>query len=163
MAGHPDRKQGACRMEAPRRYGLRWAWLACAWCLVLASGCARTDPEQALRATVAELHAAIEEHDPAAMQQHLAEDFIGNDGLDRDGARRLAAAIRLRYRDLAIDTGPLQVDIEETSAIVRFTAALRGGSGGLLPESARIYEVETGWRRDEGEWLLTSARWTPRL
>ncbi|MDH5833728.1 nuclear transport factor 2 family protein [Luteimonas kalidii] len=130
---------------------------------LLASGCARTDPEQALRETVAQLQSAIEERDPAAMQQHLAEDFIGNDGLDRDGARRLAGAMLLRYRDLAIDAGPLQVDIDGTHAVVRFTAVLRGGSGRLLPESARVYEVETGWRLQQGDWRLTSARWTPTL
>ena len=161
---HPSGRQSAPRMKAPpRQRRRRWAWLACAWCLALASGCARTDPEQALRATVSELQAAIEQHDPAAMQQHLADDFIGNDGLDREGARRLAAAMRMRYRDLAVDAGPLQVEIDGTHARVRFTAVLRGGAGRLLPESARIYEVETGWRRDGADWLLTSARWTPGL
>lgn len=163
MARHPGRKQRTHRMEGRPRRGLGWAWLACAWYVVLATGCARADPEQALRETVAELQAAIEQNDPAAMQQHLADDFIGNDGIDREGARRLAAAMRLRYRDLAVDAGPLQVDMDGTHAKVSFTAVLRGGAGRLLPESARIYEVETGWRQDGDDWLLSSVRWTPRL
>lgn len=46
---------------------------------------------------------------------------------------------------------------------MQFTAALTGGSGGLLPESGQIYEVETGWRLDDGEWRLIQADWKPRL
>ena len=37
------------------------------------------------------------------------------------------------------------------------------GSGRLLPDAARLYSVETGWRLDDGEWRLTSATWEPRL
>ena len=35
---------------------------------------------------------------------------------------------------------------------------LTGGSG-WLPERGSVYRVETGWRRDGDDWLLTSARW----
>lgn len=135
---------------------------ACALLLLaMLGGCSRPDPEAALRDAFAELQATIERRDPAAMQQHLADDFIGNDGLDRDGARRLAALLVLRHRDLAVDTGPLRLELGEGHAVVRFTALLRGGSGGLLPDAARVYQVETGWRLEQGRWRLASARWTP--
>jgi hypothetical protein len=55
--------------------------------LVLA-GCARTPPEQALRETMSGLQTAIESRDAAAVHALLADDFIGPEGLDRDGARR---------------------------------------------------------------------------
>ena len=147
--------------------GGRWrpgriAWAALLLALVV-SACSRPDPEAALREAVAGLQGSIERREPAAMQQHLAEDFIGNDGLDREGARRLAAGLLLRYRDVAVDTGPLRVELGEGHAVVRFTAVLRGGSGRVLPDAARVYEVETGWRLDDGRWLLASARWTPVL
>ena len=144
----------------------RQARLARAGVLLLAMvvvACARPDPEVALREAVAELQSTIEQREPAAMQQHLAEDFIGNDGLDRDGARRLAAGLLLRHRDVAIDTGPLRLELAGEHAVVRFTAMLRGGSGRLLPDAARVYEVETGWRLEDGRWQMTSARWTPAL
>ena len=53
--------------------------------------------------------------------------------------------------------------LRDDFATVRFTAAARGGSGGLLDQSAQVYDVETGWRRIDDEWLLTSARWEPKL
>ncbi|WP_238345975.1 nuclear transport factor 2 family protein [Luteimonas saliphila] len=131
--------------------------------LLLSAACSRGDPEAALRQTVEDMQAALEKRDAAAMQQHLAEDFIGNGGLDRDGARRLAAAYLLRHRDIGISAGPLRMEMADTHAVVRFTAMLRGGSGRLLPDTARVYDVETGWRLVDGDWKLASARWTPAL
>lgn len=142
-------------------------WRAVAWMLLLLAivlaACSRPDPEVALREAVAGLQATIEQREPAAMQQHLADDFIGNDGLDREGARRLAAALLLRYRDVAVDTGPLRLELAGDHAVVRFTAVLRGGSGRVLPDAARVYDVETGWRMEGDRWRLASARWTPSL
>ncbi|MGY1409262.1 MULTISPECIES: hypothetical protein [unclassified Luteimonas] len=129
--------------------------------LALSVSCSRSDPEAALRGSVDALSAAIEARDPAAMQQHLAADFIGNDGLDRDGARRLAMGYVLRHRDLGVTVGPMEVEMAAAHATVRCKAILRGGSGRALPDSARIYDVESGWRMEDGEWKLASARWTP--
>lgn len=137
--------------------------MAVAALLLGLGGCARTPPEQALRDIIAEVQGAIERRDAQALQQHLASDFIGSDGLDRDGARRLAQLVFLRHRDVGASFGPLQIAMQERHATVRFTAALSGGRGGLLPETGRVYSVETGWRLDEDEWLLTSAYWTAKL
>jgi hypothetical protein len=38
-----------------------------------------------------------------------------------------------------------------------------GGTGGILPEQAQLYEVETAWRLEDGEWRLLSAEWDERL
>lgn len=131
--------------------------------VVLLAGCVRSDPETALREAVDGLHQAVEARDPAAVQQLLADDFIGNDGLDRDGARRLMAAIVLRHRELGSTLGPLQVEMGQDHADVRFQAMLRGGSGALLPDSAQLYDVDSSWRLENGDWKLYHARWTPAL
>lgn len=144
----------------PRQSALIMFFLA--YCLGIA-GCARTPPEQALRDAIAEGRAAIETRDGAAVQALLAEDFVGNDGLDREGARRLAQALFLRHRDIALQTGPLDIELQESHARVRFSAALVGGRGALLPEAGQFYDVDTGWRLEEGEWRLVSATWRPRL
>jgi hypothetical protein len=124
--------------------------------------CARTPPEERLRTTVAGLQVALEERDGSALQDVLADDFIGPGGLDRSGARRLAQGMFLRYRDVDARLGPLDISLHEHHATVRFTAALTGGSG-MLPDSGQVYDVETGWRLEEGEWRLVNAAWTPRL
>lgn len=148
------------RLRVGRAIG---AWLAMVLLLALSTSCARDDPEAALRARVASLAAAIEARDPAALQQHLAEDFIGNDGLDRNGARRLAMGFALRHREIGLTLGPLDVDMAPAHATVRSKAILRGGSGRALPDSAQVYDVESGWRLQDGEWMLVSAGWKPAL
>ena len=126
------------------------------------AACARTPPEQQLRENVASLQSAIEKHDGPAVQDVLADDFIGPEGLDRDGARRLAQAMFLRYRDVGVTLGPLDIEMRPEHAIVRFTAALTGGAG-ALPESGQVYDVETSWRMEDGDWRLVNAAWKPRL
>ena len=134
--------------------------LAFAGCIF---ACARTPPEQALRDTVAQLQRHIGARDASALAGVLADDFVGNEGMDRQGARRLAAGMFLRYRELGATLGPLQVEMRgDRHATVRFTAAISGGAG-LVPQDAQVYQVTTGWRLADGDWLLTSAEWTPAL
>ena len=147
-----------------RQSGRGWKsavlWLMA--CAFLFAGCARTPPEERLRNAIGEAQAAIEQRNVSALEDMLADDFIGPGGLDRGGARRMAQAIFLRYRDVGLTLGPLDVDVREQHATVRFTAALTGGAG-LLPDSGQVYDVETGWRLDNGEWRLVNANWKPKL
>lgn len=138
---------------------------AAVWLLLalLAIGCARTPPEQRLRETVASLQAAIEQRDASALQEILSTDFVGPESLDRDGTRRLAQLLFLRHREIGVTLGPVDVQLQPGHATARFTAAVAAGTGQGLPDTAQLYEVETGWREDDGEWRLTSARWTPKL
>ncbi|MGY0612432.1 MULTISPECIES: nuclear transport factor 2 family protein [unclassified Luteimonas] len=131
---------------------------------MIAIGCTRPPPEQALRDAFKGLQAAIEARDAGDVASFLAEDFIGPGGLDRDGARRLAALHFLRHADVGVLPGPLDVELQENHARVRFGAVLSGGgSGRLLPESARAWQVDTGWRLVDGDWRMASADWSPAL
>ncbi|TKR33257.1 nuclear transport factor 2 family protein [Luteimonas gilva] len=138
------------------------AWFAAAALALLVLGCARTPPEQALREAMAELQQGIEARDAGVVEERLAEDFVGPEGLDRDGVRRMAALQMMRHEKLGLTLGPLDIRVQEGHATVRFTAAATGGSG-LLPDSAEVYEVETGWRLEDGDWKMTSASWKPGL
>ena len=130
---------------------------------VFAAGCARTPPEQALREAVVGLQAAVEARDARDVAGFLAEDFIGPGGLDREGARRLAALHFMRHGDVGVHPGPLDIELRDAHARVRFSAVSSGGSGRLLPDSARAWQVDTGWRLVDGDWRMTSADWTPAL
>ena len=131
---------------------------------LLLGGCGRNDPEQAVRKQVEAMQTAIDARDAGDIDDLLADDFIGNDGLDRRGARQLAAAVFLRHRDVAAKVGPVSVELRgETDAVARFSVLATGGSGGLLPDSGQVYQVETGWRLVDGQWRLLNASWTPNL
>lgn len=152
-------------MSARERTGEPWGRVvALLLCVALfAAGCARTAPEDALRRTVADALAAIEAREAGALADHLADDFIGPGGLDRDGARRMAALHFLRHADVGVLPGPLEVELLDGHARVRFDAVLSGGGGGFLPDNAQAWRVDTGWRLEDGDWRMTSADWAPAL
>ena len=155
MSGQPQ--------SAATRTSRRGAWIVAGMALSILLACTKTPPEQALRDTIADLQAAVEARDASAMESFLADDFIGPDGMDRDGARRMAALYLMRHDSVGATTGPLTVQMQADHARVDFTAALTGGSGRLLPESGRVYAVRTGWRVEDGDWKMTSASWEPQL
>lgn len=132
----------------------------------LLAACGPGDPPEArLRAEVASLQSAIEAREGGKVGDVLAADFIGPQAMDRDGALRMARGAFLRYRSIGVSiVGPLDVQMQgDDHARVRFDAALTGGSGALLPDSARVWSVDTGWRAEDGAWRMTSAGWEPRL
>ena len=129
----------------------------------LLPGCDRTPPEEALRARVSALEAAVDARDAGALRDFLADDFIGPGGMDDAAARRLAQGMFLRYRDIGTRLGPLAVELQERHATVRFDAVVTGGTGTLLPQSGQVYEVTTAWRLEGGDWRLVSAEWTPGI
>ena len=127
------------------------------------AGCARTPPEQALRERVDALEAAIDARDAGALRGVLADDFIGPGGMDDAGAWRLAQGMFLRYRDIGTRLGPLDVQLQERHATVRFDAVVTGGAGTLLPQSGQVYDVTTAWRLEGDDWRLVSAEWEPGI
>ncbi|UTA53004.1 nuclear transport factor 2 family protein [Lysobacter soli] len=133
-------------------------------CLALLTvACGRTPPEKRLRETMGELQAAIETKDAAALDEVLAEDFVGPSGLDRNGARRLAQLMFLRHGAIGANVGPVSIDMKPGHATANFNVALTGSSGQLLPDTARLYDVTTGWREVDGQWRMTSVEWVGRL
>ena len=135
-------------------------------CLLIAAltACVRTPPEQAVRQQLDALQLAINARDARAVQDLLAEDFIGNHGIDRRGARQLAVAVFLRHRDVGARLGPVTVEIRsETEATAKFSILATGGDGGLLPGNGQMFDVETGWRQVDGTWRMLNARWTPEF
>ena len=149
-------------MEAP---SMPWMLRACLFFLLatMACACSRESPEAKLRQALASIGESLESHDASTLEEWLAEDFIGPGGMDRAGARRTAAVMFIRHRDIGVNIGPARVELDEGHATARFEALLTGGSGRLLPDSAQVYEVESGWRLEDGEWRLTSVTWSEKL
>jgi len=126
---------------------------------LLLAGCHRGGAGETLRRDIAAMQAAIEARDVGAVAGFLATDFVGNEGFDRDGARRLATLQFLRNADVGVVLGPLDVQLQDGHATVRTTVLLTGGRGGLLPERGRARSVTSGWRRDGDDWKMTSLAW----
>ncbi|MDW8479712.1 MAG: hypothetical protein RML12_07655 [Xanthomonadales bacterium] len=134
--------------------------LGAAAVLALLAACAARPPEEeALRARIAAMAAALAEGRAEDFLDALAEDFVGPEpDFDR---RRAGLMLRLhlaRHRRLGVELGPLAVERHGERAGVRFLAVLRAGEG-VVPEELGVWRVETGWRRERAGWVLVSARW----
>lgn len=127
--------------------------------LLLAVGCSRPDPEQALRDRIGAMQAAAGERSANGVLEGIDDEFAGPHGLDRDGMARLLRLQFLQHSSVGVRLGPLEVEMFEARARVGFTAVLTGGSGRFIPDSGRIYNVQTAWRQDGSDWRLISAEW----
>ena len=144
----------------PHGWAATVLWALVLGVAVLATGCTRTPPEEALRGTVADMQQHIAARDASALHALIDEDFAGPEGMDRRGARQLATGMLLRYRNVGVTAGPLEVALQgDDRATVRTRVLLTGGSGAVLPDSARAYRVESAWRRRGDDWRLLSLRW----
>lgn len=144
--------------------GLQRVMASAAIVMLLLAACGKDDPEQAVRGQVEAMQAAIDERDAGDVEDLLAQDFVGNDGMDRRAIRQFAAAVFLRHKNVAAKLGPVSVELRgDTDAVAKFSVLATGGSGGFLPETGQVYQIETGWRLVDGEWKLLSATWIPNL
>lgn len=143
--------------------GVGWTWPLLLACCALLAACRHEPPEQRLRAEVARMQAALEARQADAVMEGVADDFRGSGGLDREMLRRTMQLQLLARGQVGVTLGRLRVEMGQgnSSATVRFDALLTGGNGRWLPDEARAYEVDTGWREIGGDWRLVSAEWTP--
>lgn len=125
--------------------------------------CARSDPERELRETVAGMARAIEDREPGAFLDAVAEDFTRESGaFGKQDAKRILAGIYLRNEKIHLVAVVSEVKIDGERARARVRVAATGGSG-LLPERGQTWEFDSAWRREGGRWRVFNAEWREGL
>ncbi|MDT8437817.1 MAG: hypothetical protein RQ729_02270 [Wenzhouxiangellaceae bacterium] len=131
--------------------------------LVLLAACGQPVPaEQQILDRLVAMTTALESGDIDDFMAPVADDFIaGNAGLDRRSLGLLARRERLARSAIRVRRMATEVElIGDERATASFQALATGGSG-WLPDEGRLWQVDTGWRRDGGDWVLISAEWSP--
>ena len=129
--------------------------------LLVAVGCSRSPPEQRLREQLGRMQAAVEQRQPRDFMEGVAADFAGNGGMDRAALQQVVRAQVLANADIGLTLGPAELEMRGDRATVRFSALATGGGGRLLPDNAGRWQVTSGWREEDGQWLLYYAEWKP--
>ena len=131
--------------------------------LVAAAGCGRSDPERELRATIDSMARAIEQREPAAFLDALADDFSRESGAfgKQDAKRTLVAAV-LRNEKINVSAVATEVRVDGDRAFARVRVVATGGAG-LLPERGQAWDFESAWRREHGQWKVFNAEWREGL
>jgi len=130
---------------------------------MLLAGCAKAPAEQRLRERIEAMQGAIAARDVSAFMDGVAADFIGSGSVDRAALQQLVRLQVMRNASIGVTLGPMEVQLQGERARVGFDAVLTGGSGGLLPERAQGYRIDSGWREVDGEWQVFSAEWKAAL
>ena len=125
--------------------------------------CSKAPPETRLRERIATMQAAIEARESGGFMDGVAEDFVGEGGMDRRQLRGLIAAQMLRSKSVGVSVVSMDVRMlaDQREAKVALEVVLTGGSG-LLPDRVSSYRIRTAWR-DAAGWQLLSADWERRL
>ena len=134
-------------------------------CLLLAllAGCRHAPDEEQVRDAIAATAEAAEAGKASDTVAALSDDFDGNAGaLDRRALSNLVRAYALRGQKMHVLMGPAKVDRRGDRMVATFTVTLAAGAG-VLPDEAGAYTVETGWRKDDGEWRCFTATWKRAL
>lgn len=147
----------------PRRApGLLSGCVAACVALVLAACGEQLSVEQQVIASIRNMEAHIEAGERRPFMDYVAEDFAGQGGsLNREQLRALMIMQLNRYQRLQGQLFPIRV--QETgadTATASFRALVSGGPN-WIPESGQLFEFETAWRREDGEWRVIRAEWDP--
>ena len=134
-------------------------WLA----LGLFVACASDPPEEALRAQLRDMQLAASEQRIGDFMQGVADDFAGNDGMDRAALHNLLRLQMLGKSNVNVASSPLDVQLSGKTARVKFSVVLTGGSGRWMPDSAQSYSINSGWRFEGGKWRVYYADWKSSL
>ena len=128
--------------------------------LVLAGCAEKLSVEQQIIATLRTMEADAEAGNHLDFMANIADAFKGQQGsLDRREFHRFMIYQINQHRRLQAQFFPIYVtETGEGQASARFKILVTGGAG-LLPESGQLFEVETRWIRDGGDWLLSGAEW----
>jgi hypothetical protein len=118
--------------------------------------------DQQIIATILEMERTIEAGERRAFLDHVSEDFSGQNGvMNRDRLRGYVLLQLNRYKRLQAQLFPIDVEDRGDGTAAAWFRALVTGGAGWIPESGQMFEFETHWRLEDGEWLLQSAHWEP--
>jgi hypothetical protein len=127
------------------------------------SACHRPADEVRVRQAIESTAQAAEKGSMTAVAAALTEDFDGNAGaIDRRALVGIVGGFALRGEHVKVSLGPIKVERRGERLVATFTVALRAG-GRLLPDNLGVYQVESAWRLDDGDWRCYSATWTQAL
>ena len=130
--------------------------------MTLASCGKKLTVEQQIIATLRDMETAAEEGRHLDFMENVSDDFSARQGsMGRLEFHRFMIFQINQHRRLQAQFFPIYVsETGGDTASAHFKLLVTGGAG-MLPERGQLFEVETKWIRDGGDWLLGEADWEP--
>jgi len=125
----------------------------------LLTGCAEEKSDEAMiLEQIKILQEAIEAHDRGKFMAVIDSEYYDQLNSDRKSLQRMLLGFFLRYKDISVYVSASQVAVMQVRAEVQSQILVTGGKG-LLPESARHYQVTSCWKKVADDWLLSCLEW----
>ena len=123
------------------------------------AGCRHTPDEEQVRQAIASVAHAAEAGDTSDVVKPLSDDFDGNAGdLDKRSLANMMRLVGLRGDHIGVTTGPISIEHRGDRMVASLTVTLTSG-GHVLPDQLGVYQIESAWRNDGGQWRCYSAHW----
>ena len=114
--------------------------------VLLCLSCAHQPDAEAIRGAIGEAAAAVEARRGADLLEHVSEDFIGNDELDRAQLDRMLRMQMMGAKSIGVSVDGIHVDVQGDRATASFEANITDSSGRWIPDRAVTLKFESGWR-----------------
>jgi len=116
--------------------------------------------EQEIIAAIQSMEERAEAGEHFQFMGHISDDFRAQQGsMSRLEFHRFMIFQINQHRRLHANFFPIHVrESGETMASAHFRLLVTGG-GNLLPESGQVFDVETQWLLEGGDWMLSEANW----
>ncbi len=131
---------------------------------IVLSGCERGPAEEQIVAAIEDIQAGIQAHDSRQVVSQLTDSFMADSSssqFDKKSIRQLMFVYFRRYPDLNILASNIDVQVnpvDPNRAQVTAMVATSGGEG-LIPDSARLFQVTSVWQIEGGDWKLSTLSW----
>lgn len=133
--------------------------------VILFSACGKTPPEEAIGNNIDEVQLAIREKDNSGVREHLSGQFRGfgerGTALDAENVRQYLAGMFLRYRNINVLFSNTRITVAEYDPYraTSTSSVVVTGADGLIPDTARVYQVKGTWALEDDEWKLLEVSW----
>lgn len=125
------------------------------------------NPEDQVRALVAECVAAANDKDVSGIMDHAVEEFVGPQASRKQDVKQILAMQLLRNQEVAVILNPtLSVELKspDAAAIVGYFVFGRtrvATADELNPQTgvAAVYKIDAEVERRDGKWMFTSAQY----
>src|SRR3990167_4261408 len=131
------------------------------FCTLLAGCGAKDDPQAALEAAVQQLQDNLEAKKNNAVLDQLHPQFSAQGEFDREWAQRTMLLLFMRHTNIKVLALSKTSYLDTTYSEKGHTEAqvALAGAEGLIPDSARHYNVKMEWWLEGDEWKLARLSW----
>ena len=133
--------------------------------LTLLPACHRETDEDNVKKVITKVRRSAEEKKIASVLENISKTYRDPQGNDYDGIKGLLAFYFFRHQKIGVLIPNIDIVVTGPTAKATFQAILTGKGAGeattsaVLPEALGAYDFEVLFKKEEGQWKVTSAKW----